>query len=105
MDTAVGRRKLEFQVLFYFLNGMPLGSVIFFKETSVNAILKWLHFLKRGSIHEYLLSAYWIPGMKQKESLPYGAIVLRDRQTEQVIGTYKRDETSPGKTKKASLSK
>lgn len=61
-------------------------------------------FLIKGSINEYLLSAYWVPGMKQKASLPHGALVLRERQTEQVIGVSERDETSPGETKKASLS-
>lgn len=61
-------------------------------------------FLIKGSINEYLLSAYWVPGMKQKASLPPGALVLRERQTEQVIGVSERDETSPGETKKASLS-
>lgn len=30
--TAVGRKRLEFPILFYFLNGMPLGSVIFLKR-------------------------------------------------------------------------
>lgn len=61
-------------------------------------------FLIKGSINEYLLSAYWVPGMKQKASWPHGALVLRERQTEQVIGMSERDETSPGETKKASLS-
>lgn len=97
----------KFQVLLCFLERMPLGSVVFFKETSVNAVFKLCFFFSLIKRNNQSTHIYWVSTMFQvwqTQILPYQAYSLKGETDKHVIRTPEGGDAPFCKTEKSSSS-